>query len=1146
MIRYLVSAFLLLSFTFSFSQQSPTFDFARSLSGGSFGSLGYEAISAMDVDAAGNIYVTGQFAGTVDFDPGAGTTNLTSGGNYDVFIAKYNPLGNLIWARKIGGTQEDRGYDIAVSSTGEVAVVGRFLGTVDFDPGSGVQNLTASFLWDAFILKLNSSGNYMWAYDYGDFAAEAGTAVDIDNNGNVYFAGYYSSTLDFDPGVGVVNLTPQSGDDVFFVKYNSAGAFQFARSVGSSGQDWCHSMEVDANGNAYLTGKYAGTNDFDPGSGTVSLPINGNVDAFVIRLTSSGNLSWARGIGGNQVDEGLSIAYSPSNGIYLSGLFEGTVDFNPGSGTFNMSASQGGVFFLKLSLSGNFIWAKQIDAETATSPYVFTPTHRVTTDPGGNFYATGSFDGPVDFDPGSGTNIVFPMGSSDTYVMRLNSSGTFNWVGTIMGTGLIRSHALESSGTGSVILGGHFSGTADFDPTSSAFNMTAVNTADVFFTRYSQCTNTFSNTSVTACNSYTSAGGKTYTTSGVYVDTVAIGNGCFNYATINLTINNSDTVTDNVFACDSYTWAATGQTYTADGNYSATLTNTQGCDSLVTLALQLGQSDTGQDSVISCSDYVWPYNGNTYGASGTYTHTYSNADGCDSTRTLKLLITGSDTVVACDSYTWTATNQTYTNSGIYTTSIAGAVGCPATLTLDLTINNSNSGDELVVTCDSFFWPATGNTYFSSTRDSILLSNQLGCDSLARLDLTINNNAGSLAVVECDSFFWDLSGVYYFSSGIYSDTTTNAEGCDSVVTLDLTIYPSTIGMENIVSCDSFTWGSNGQTYFLSGTYYDTLINSKGCDSVSMLQLVLNQSNSGVDSVENCDNYSWPATGMTYFNSGLYQANLQNADGCDSLVTLVLTILDSDSSFFADSACFEYTWAQNGVTYTSSGVYTDTLINSIGCDSILFIDLEIFAPQTGTINASACDSLISPSGNFIWYTSGQYSDTVLSSDGCDSAITINLVIVDIDTSIRLQGGNLISNQNSATYQWYDCLNGFTIIPGATQQSFSPSGPGSYAVLVNKDGCSRLSACQDYMLDHLFSGSVPSKISVHPNPANETLYLSLGVEDAVEELWILNNSGKRFEPDFLSSSNEINISDLVPGFYTIFVRTSAGIGKCRFVKR
>jgi hypothetical protein len=361
------------------------------------------------VDSSGNIYITGEFQLTADFDPGAGTYNLTSLGSYDIFVAKLDSSGNFIWAKSMGGTGYEIGQSIAINSSGDVYTTGRYQLTVDFDPGTGISNLTSAGDTDIFVSKLDSSGNFVWAKSMGDTGSDSGGSIAIDSSGNIYTTGRFAGTTDFDPGTGSSNLTSAGDYDIFVSKLDGSGNFVWTKSMGGANSDSGGSIAIDSSGNIYTTGRFAGTADFDPGPGTSSLTSAGSDDIFISKLNSSGNFVWAKRMGGTMSDSTFDLAIDSGGNIYTTGSFDGTADFNPDAGTSNLTSAGGAsdIFISKLNNGGGFVWAKRMGGTNEDVGI------GITLDSSGNLYTTGFFFGTVDFDPGPGTyNLTSEASSS--------------------------------------------------------------------------------------------------------------------------------------------------------------------------------------------------------------------------------------------------------------------------------------------------------------------------------------------------------------------------------------------------------------------------------------------------------------------------------------------------------------------------------------------------------------------------------------------------------------------------------------------------------------------------------------------------------------------------------------------------------------
>ena len=434
---------------------------------------------ALTTDASGNVYTTGFFTGIADFDPGPGIYNLSSG-NGNVFITKLNASGNIVWAKNIGGALTDGAQSIAVDAMGNVYTTGGFDGTGDFDPGAATYNLSSAGNYDIFISKLDATGNFVWAKNLGGILYDEGYSVAVDASGNVLTTGLFAGTADFDPGAGTSNLTSAGNADIFISKLNASGNFVWAKNMGAASEDDGSSIAVDALGNVYTTGDFNGTVDFDPGIGTYNLISAGSYDVFVSKLDASGNFIWAKNIGGTTNDFGSSISVDISGNVYTTGNFEGTGDFNPGAGIFNLtSAGMYDIFVSKLDASGNFLWAIKMGGTSAD----FGSS---TVDVSGNVYSTGQFQGISDFDPGAGTYNLSSAGFKDIFISKINTAGIFVWAIKMGGVAYDVGEAVAVDVIGNVYTTGYFEGSVDFDYSAGINNLTSNGNSDVFAVKSSQ------------------------------------------------------------------------------------------------------------------------------------------------------------------------------------------------------------------------------------------------------------------------------------------------------------------------------------------------------------------------------------------------------------------------------------------------------------------------------------------------------------------------------------------------------------------------------------------------------------------------------------------------------------------------------------
>lgn len=464
--------------------QNPTFLWTESI-GGASDDIG----KAITIDALGNIYSTGTFSGTADFDPSGGIYNLTATGSIDIFISKYNSNGSLVWAKKVGANNNDWVYSISNDRLGNVYVVGSFNGTGDFDPGSGTNQLTSAGNDDVFVLKLDPLGNFIFAKSIGGSSNDVAESIYVDQSNNVLIVGEYGGIVDFDSGIGTYSLTSVGNTDVFILKLDAAGNFIFAKSIGGNNFDYGTTIKLDNFGNVYISGSFGDTVDFNPNAGVYNLTTFGSADIFILKLDAIGNFIFAKQLGGSSYESCYSMDVDKNGNIYSTGILTGGVsDFNPGIGVFNLTSNGFGyddIFLSKLDSYGNFVWAKSIGASLEEN------CRSIVLDTMGHIYITGQFEGTVDFNPNAGIFNITSIGNKDVFVSMLDTTGNFVWaknMGGINSANCGNRIALDYSGNIYTI--GIFSNTVDFDPQGSHYNLTAnspIGYSDAFIHKIFQC-----------------------------------------------------------------------------------------------------------------------------------------------------------------------------------------------------------------------------------------------------------------------------------------------------------------------------------------------------------------------------------------------------------------------------------------------------------------------------------------------------------------------------------------------------------------------------------------------------------------------------------------------------------------------------------
>ncbi len=453
-----------------FTTTQAAFGWATDTQGGSGGVRGNAIARAAD----GSLVVVGSFSGTTDFDAGSAVVSLTAAGSADSFVARYAPGGALLWVRNVGAAgKSSAGNAVAVDETGAVYVAGSFAGAADFDPGAGTFTLTATGSnANAYVWKLDSAGNFVWADQLGKGATAQALGLAVDGT-TVYATGSFSGATgaDFDPGAGVANLFATGGTDIFFSKLSRAtGAYGSADSyVATAGNDAGTGVAVDAAGNAYVTG-YLGN--------------AAETDAFVFKVLPTGVATGFRIATGTGSAAGNAVALDPASGnVVVVGRNVGVSSFG---GVTLDGGTQGAAFVWSLTAAGGQAFAEQLGGNKFAS----VTAYAVATDAAGGVTVGGNFDAQnpyaADFDPGPGVFLLDSTASSafgirgNGFTAKLTRAGGFVAVRRVGGdeSSAVTGVALDPAGRQLVtgFFGGSFISTADFDPsTTGTASLTANN-----------------------------------------------------------------------------------------------------------------------------------------------------------------------------------------------------------------------------------------------------------------------------------------------------------------------------------------------------------------------------------------------------------------------------------------------------------------------------------------------------------------------------------------------------------------------------------------------------------------------------------------------------------------------------------------------
>ncbi len=456
-------------------------------------STGVLDVREIACDAIGTCVITGMFSGTIDYNPAQGSAIGTTNGRMDIFFAKYDSNGTLIFGKNIGGPSDDSGIRIKISKQNNIFITGYFYGTVDFDPDAGVTNIKSYGLTnDIFFAKYTPEGMLEFAKVIGGSSNESPSGFAVDSSENIYISGSFNKFFfDFDPGPGEYILTSKGNSDFFLAKYSVNGDFILVKTMNGAGNATGIDIITTDDGNLFLHGVLTGTVDFDPGDDTLNLVSAGAYDIFLAKFSNVGDLNYAFRIGGIEDDFSRCLTVNQQNVIYITGYFTNAVDFDPGMGSAIKTVTppiQNG-FIASYSNLGIFQQVFTLGNYNALPAQLSDTGRAIVTDESGNIYITGQFRGDISFGDEHPETLQTSKGGSDIFIAKLEGDGNPIWIKSIGGLRDDAGLGIKLDSAGNVMLFGTFRGEVDFDPGPSVVNIISsggindVN-SDIFFARY--------------------------------------------------------------------------------------------------------------------------------------------------------------------------------------------------------------------------------------------------------------------------------------------------------------------------------------------------------------------------------------------------------------------------------------------------------------------------------------------------------------------------------------------------------------------------------------------------------------------------------------------------------------------------------------
>lgn len=1210
---------------------------------------------SISIDDAGNIYITGTFQGTSDFDPGSGTYDLTSAGSSDIYIVKLTNTGDFVWARRIGGPLEDGNFRSCLAinpDNGEIYLTGYFKGTADFDPGSGNYSLTSAGGDDIFIASMDASGNFLWAGRMGGTGSDMGKSIARDNEGNIVSTGKFTGPADFNPGSGTFDLI---GGGTFISKLSGDGGFTFAKKIGNAASTG-NAITVDASNNIYTTGPFTGTGNFDP-AGNFSLTADGT-DFFISKLDDSGNFVWAVKMTGTGDAEAYSIAVDNASNVYTTGRLSYSADFDPGPGESWVTVWDDlDMFVSKLDTSGNFVFAEGGGGPDwdwwDSANYIAVDNNGSAVIAGG--WAAAFMIGPFGLydQPGGGgvwayvakfgTEPAPPLGVTITSSTNVLCNGQSTGSATAETSGGFPPYTFDwSNGESSAEINDLAAGTYTVTVTDNNGN-TATGQVEITEPPLLEFETPLIND--VSCNGESDGSIEADVSGGVSPYTYTWSNGASLPSIFNLSA----------------------------GTYAVTVTDINGCTQFE--SYQVNQPDQLEISLVSLNNEtcvgsndgeitisitggtiplnaVWS-NGNT----GT-TNTGLDPGGYNVT------ITDNNNCIQTADYTILPGIPVEINLAfLHHVSCAGGTDGSVSVTVSSGIppymylwSNGETGSSIDTLVSGFYSVTTtdNNGCFSTAEymvnepsvitAQITESSQNLCagDSTASLSVTASGGTSPLSAL------WS-NGIIGFdnpnlAAGIYIITITDLNACTSILS-DTISDPAAIVLNMVstnetaagaddgsatsnptggVSPFSFLWNNGDTLSALSGlspgTYTVTTTDANGCTAEGTA--IVNAFGCTLDIIPGADlnicgddtiaiqpavmggtgvfSYIWSdgSTGesLSVYQTGEYCVTVSDDAACQVLDCVVITEVvippftcpatdesapgANDGAIQCDSlpGIISYLWSNDSTTSSieglSPGQYCVTVTEQNGCmaSQCFYVQpgdcqLEVSSTVTGIDcagNSTGSIILSAVHGTeplmYLWsngattsfienlYT-GIYTVTVSDANGCVdlNSFTISeppplTVVIDSLVPVDESGSGLLWISVSGgfppyTYQWTDAVG----VIYTTEDLNNLEHYGLYSLMLLDDkGC-----VLQYVDMSVAVKPFPSfeSIKVYPVPAKDVLIID--TEKLVSEVWISGVDGRVYKHIIRPESNQLDIVDLGPGWYILRIRTGNTWYVARVVK-
>jgi len=1032
-----------------------------------FGGSDHETSGGVAIDPWNNIIISGGTAST-DF-PILNPFQGTFAGGQDIYLSKLDSNGTLIWSSYYGGTGGEGSFALESDKSGNFAVTGN-TSSSNFPVLNAFQS-TFGGGWDVFILMFDKNNNRKWATFYGGSLTDEGTDITIDTKGGVAVSGVTSS-LD----LMLVNASQPfyggGSNDGFVIKYDSAGVLNWSTYIGGGSHDNGDGIDVDQSHFYYVSGM-SRSNDF-PIAYAYQDTNRGDYDAFIVKFDSLGNTMWSTLYGGSVVEFGSSILSDELGHLFMGGWTSST-DIDVKNAYQDSSGGAYDSYLIKLDDTNSCSYFTLLKSTICNGDSIF-------------------IGGLYQYSAGVYIDSLKTVSNCDSLILvTLSIDMSFLIPDTV-------SICLGDS----IFLGGiyRFSTGLYYD------SLTTIYGCDSIFVTTLIVDSSFNDTTfLSICNGDSVLlGGYYQYSTGIYHDSSTTASGCDSILISVLTMYSGSYIFQSAAICSGDSILLGGSYVSTPSVYYDSLSSVNGCDSIINTVLLI---DSGYiDSVdwgLCAGDSIL-LSGSFQAISGIFTDSLTTINGCDSIRitnlTVDAMIINSLSFSACAGDSILLGGIYQNSTGTYYDTLTGALGCDSVIISSLLVSPIFDSSLLLSICigDSVLLEGVYQTSPSTYYDS--LTSSMGCDSVIITTLFVDAvYTASLSASICSGDSILFGGMYESISGTYYDSLISVDGCDSTTIHTLTVNPSYFisVSTNICSGDSIMAGGTFQT--ASGSYVDSLNTISGCDSVVSMALIVSPNYFSSNTISICQGDSIFLGGMHQSNSGIYLDSLPSITGCDSIVET--TLLIHPSYYFQDSVylCFGDSIQIGGQYYSASGVYQDSLLTMLGCDSVSSTLLWFHSIYSILENESICSGDSAYIGGGYQTEQEIYIDSLSSMNGCDSVIRTQLTVTSIptvnagpDDTICLGASTELNAAAATNYNWSpaESLSSTTVMNPVA----SPKTTTHYTLTINNGDCSGEDTVAVVVLDDC-SIYIADIFSPNGDGNNDKLYVQ---GRGIESIWFI----------------------------------------------